>query len=148
MAGPCCTILLPTPVSPSGELQIRAVVDAVASSVEGNDFWIAGMPFSMGFGEPDEDERSLSLDGWRPEGAVTFCAMCDGRSDHVLLAMLCGRSAEILGGRIALGDLSLLTDDASVLTFDRQRPIAGHGYVVSPKFLGHWMSHPDFCLVK
>lgn len=148
MAGPCCTIFVPREISPSDELRIRAVIDCVASKVEGNDFWISGKPFFVHFEVPDEDQRELVLDGWSPKGVVSYCAMCNDQCDHVLLAMLCYRTAELLEGLIGLDNISMITKDPSVLTFDGRHPIEGYGYVVHPQFLGYWMSHPDFRLVK
>jgi hypothetical protein len=129
-------------------LQVRAVIDSITSTVEGDDFWVASRPFFVCFDEPGEEERDLLLDGWRPKGVVSYCAMCNDQSDHVLLAMLCYRTAQLLGGLIALDDISKITQDPSVLTFDGRRPVQGYGYVVHPEFLGNWMSHPDFRLVK
>lgn len=148
MAGPCSEIYLPSRISPSDESRIRALIDSVAGKVEGDDFWIAGRPFLFDFDEPDEEVRQLVLDGWRPQGVVSFCAMCNDQCDHVLLAMLCHRTAELLGGLIVLGDISALTRDPSVLTFDGRRPTEELGYVVHPRFLAYWLSHPDFRLVK
>ncbi|MDX1486905.1 MAG: DUF6368 family protein [Acidiferrobacterales bacterium] len=148
MAGPCSRIFIPRKISSSDESRVRSVIDSIASKVEGSDFWIAGRPFFVDFDEPEEDERDLVLDGWRPEGVVSFCAMCNDQCDHVFLAMLCYRTAELLEGLIALDDISTITRDPSVLTFDGRRPIKGYGYIVHSQFLGYWMSHPDFRLVK
>ena len=148
MAGPCSRIFIPRKVSSSDESRIRSVIDSIASKVEGNDFWIAGRPFIVHFDEADEDERDLVLDGWRPAGIVSFCAMCNDQCDHVLLATLCYRIGELLGGLIVLDDISAITQDPSVLTYDGRRPVKDYGYVVHPQFLSYWLSHPDFRLVK
>lgn len=93
---------------------MRAVINSVSSTR--NDFWIAGQPFAVSFHEPGEDERSLLLDEWKPAGVVSYCAMCNNQCDHVLLAMLAYRTAQLLGGLIALDDISTITQDSSVLT--------------------------------
>ena len=148
MAGPCTRIFVPRQPSPSDERRVRALIDSIANAVEGDDFWVAGRPFFVAFDEPDDDERDLVLDGWKPEGVVSYCAMCNDPCDHVLLAMLSHRTAQLLGGLISLDDISMITSDPSVLTFDGRRPVEGYGYIVHPEFLGYWMSHPDFRLVK
>lgn len=148
MAGPCVEILVPRRVSTSDELRIRAVIESVASTVEGNDFWIAKRPFLVRFEEPDSEAASLVLSGWSPKGTVSFCAMTNIYSDHVLLAVLGFRTAQLLDGLIVLDDISTITSDPSVLTFEGARPVDGYGYIVSPDFLGYWLSHPDFRLLK
>jgi hypothetical protein len=148
VAGPCSRIFAPQKISSPDESRIRSVIDSIASKVEGNDFWIAGRPFFVDFSVPEEDDRGLILDGWRPEGVVSYCAMCNDQCDHIFLAMLCYRTAELVRGLIALDDISMITQDPSVLTFDGRRPIEGYGYIVHPQFLGYWLSHPDFRLVK
>lgn len=148
MAGPCVQIYLPKTLSPAEEARVRTVIQAIASAVKGDDFWIAQRPFFMRFRDIDEEAASLVLDGWSPKGIVSYCAMCNDACDHVLLAMLCCRTAQVLGGMIALDDISTITSDPSVLTFDGARPIEGYGYIVRPEFLGHWMGHPDFRLLK
>ena len=62
--------------------------------------------------------------------------------------MLCHRTAQLLGGLIALGNISMFTNDPSLLTFDGCRPVDEYGYIVPPEFLGYWLGHPDFRLVK
>lgn len=90
----------------------------------------------------------MVLDGWSPGSVVSFCAMCNEQCDHVLLAMLSHRVAQLLEGLISLGDISTITKDPAVLTYDGRRFIPGHGYIVHPEFLGYWLGHPDFRLVK
>ena len=80
MAGPCLSIFVPQKPSRTVELQIRAVIDSIANTVDGDDFWVANRPFFVRFGEPEEDERHLLLNGWRPEGVVSFCAMCNDQA--------------------------------------------------------------------
>lgn len=148
MAGPCIDILIRRELSTSDELRVRALIESISSKQDGDDFWIANQPFIVHFGEPDPEIRTLVLDGWSPRGIVSYCAMCNSACDHVLLAMLCHRTAQLLDGMIELGDISTITKDPSVLTFDGTRPVADHGYVVNPNFLGYWMSHPEFRLLK
>lgn len=148
MAGPCVDIFVPRKISSSDEMSVRAVIESISSDVEGNDFWIAKRPFLVQFGQPEPEAAALILNGWHPEGTVSFCAMTNTNSDHVLLAVLCYRTAQLLDGLIVLDDISTITKDQSVLTFDGTRPIDDYGYIVSPDFLGNWLSHPEFRLLK
>ena len=148
MAGPCIAILTQRTLSSTDEKAIRSFIESISSSMDGDDFWIANQPFMVRFEEPEPEARELVLDGWSPGGVVSYCAMCNSDCDHVLLAMLGHRTAQLLDGLIDLGDISTITDDPSVLTFDGVRPIDGGGYIVRPEFLGYWMSHPEFRLLK
>lgn len=148
MAGPCVDIFVPQKVSSSDELRVRAVIESMASTIEGNDFWIAQRPFFVQFEEPEPEAALLVLNGWSPKATVSLCAMTNTYSDHVLLAVLCYRTAQLLDGLIVLDDISTITNDPSVLTFEGTRPVDDYGYIVSPEFLGYWLSHPDFRLVK
>ena len=148
MAGPCLSVFLPQSLSSTQEAQVHALITSLAHTVEGRDFWICGCPFFVDFRAPDEYERSLVVNGWNPVGSVSYCAMCNGQTDHVLLALLCHRTAELLGGLIDLGDISTFTDSACVLTFEGHKPIPDHGYVVTPDFLSYWMGEPNFRLIK
>ena len=148
MAGPCIDIYVRQPVSSSDETQVRRLIASISNSVDNDDFWIANQPFVVRFGQSEPEMRELILDGWSPTGTVSYCAMCNANCDHVLLAMLGHRTAQLLDGFIDLGDISTITDDPSVLTFDGTRPTQGHGYVVRPEFLGYWISHPEFRLLK
>jgi Family of unknown function (DUF6368) len=148
MAGPCVSVYVPHKPSPAEELRVRGMIHAIASTLRGDDFWIAQRPFFVRFHEPVEDAAALVIDGWSPTGAISFCAMCDEGIDHLFLGMLCHRTAQLLGGVIALDDVAALTRDPSVLSYDGARPLKGHGYIVRPEFLGNWMGHPDFRLVK
>lgn len=148
MAGPCVDVLVRRPISSSDESQVRSLIEAIAGSVESDDFWVANQPFTVGFEEPESETGELVLDGWKPRGVVSYCAMCNGNCDHILLALICHRTAQLLDGFIVLGDISAITSDPSVLTFDGVRPVEGYGYIVRPQFLGYWMSHPEFRLLK
>lgn len=148
MAGPCISVFLPRKPSAAEELRVRGMIHAISSTVRGNDFWIAQRPFFVRFHDPEEDAAGLLVDGWRPEGVVSYCAMCNDGIDHLFLGMLCHRTAQLLEGMIDLGDLAALTRDPSVLTFEGAKPIPGHGYIVRPQLLGYWMSHSDFRLMK
>lgn len=92
--------------------------------------------------------RALDLGGWSPQGETSFCALCNDLVDHVLLGVVACRTAEILGGLVALDDLAIVTRDPSVLTFDGRIVVVGHGYFATPAFLANWMASPDFRLVK
>jgi len=148
MAGPCVSVYLPRKPSAAEELRVRGMIHAISSTVRGDDFWIAQRPFFVRFHDPEEDAAELMIGGWSPKGVVSYCAMCNDNLDHLFLGMLCHRTAQLLEGMIELGDVSALTRDPSVLTFDGARPVKGHGYIVRPEFLGYWMSHPEFRLVK
>lgn len=148
MAGPCIDIYTRQPISSSDELLVRNLIRSISNSVNDDDFWIANQPFLVTFGEPEPEVRELIIDGWSPRGAVSYCAMCNAICDHVLLAMLCHRTAQLLDGLIHLGNISTITADPSVLTFDGARPTDGYGYIVRPAFLGYWLSHPEFRLLK
>ena len=148
MAGPCVPVYVPRRPSPAEELRVRGMIHAIASTVRGDDFWIAQRPFFVRFHDPDDEVAALVIDGWSPKGVISYCALCNDAIDHVFLGMLCHRTAQLLEGMIALHDVSALTRDSAVLGFDGARPIMGHGYVVRPEFLGHWMAHPGFRLTK
>lgn len=148
MAGPCLSVFTPQRPSPDDEAEIRVLVAAMASKVDGDDFWIAGRPFFVKFRDPEAEDQALDLGGWSPEGEVSACAMCNDPVDHILLGTVCCRAAEILGGLIALGDLSIVTRDPSVLTFDGRFVVEGYGYFATPAFLANWMASPEFRLMK
>lgn len=148
MAGPCVSVYVPRKPSAAEELRVRGMIHAIASTVRGDDFWVAQRPFFVRFHEPEDGIAALVIDGWSPQGVISYCAMSNDAVDHMLLGMLCHRSAQLLDGVIALGDLAALTRDPAVLTFDGARPVKDHGYLVRAEFLGHWMAHPDFRLVK
>lgn len=148
MAGPCLSVLTRQEVSRDDEAKIRAVIDAISSKIEGDDFWIARQPFFVKFGEAEAEDQELFLDGWSPKGEVSFCAMCNGQIDHILLGVLSYRTAEILDGMIALGDLTTITRDPSVLTYDGRVIVEGYGYFGNASFLSNWMASPEFRLVK
>jgi hypothetical protein len=148
MAGPCASVYLPRKPSAAEELRVRGMIHAIASTVRGDDFWIAQRPFFVRFHDPEAEVAGLVIDGWSPKGVISYCAMCNDGIDHLFLGMLCHRSAQLLEGVIALDDLAALTRDLSVLTYGGTRPIKGHGYIVRPEFLGYWMGHPEFRLMK
>jgi len=148
MAGPCLSVLTRQQLSLDDEAKIRTLIDAIASKIEGDDFWIAGQPFFVKFGEAEAEDQELILDGWSPKGEVSFCAMCNGQIDHVLMGVLCFRAAEILNGLISLGDLTTITHDPSVLTYGGRVIIEGYGYFANPSFLSYWMASPEFRLIK
>jgi Family of unknown function (DUF6368) len=148
MAGPCVSVYVPRKPSSAEELRVRGMIHAIASTVRGDDFWIAQRPFFVRFHDPEADVAALVIDGWSPKGVISYCAMCNDSIDHLFLGMLCHRSAQLLEGRIALNDVAALTRDPSVLTYDGARPIKDHGYVVRPEFLGYWMGNPEFRLMK
>ena len=148
MAGPCLDVYLPRELSQSDESQIRELIGSISNAVDGDSFWVANQPFMVRFGELEHEDRALILDGWTPKAVASFCAMCNSICDHVLLATICHRTAQLLNGMIVLGDISTITHDPSVLTFEGTRPIQDYGYIVRPEFLGYWLGHPDFRLVK
>lgn len=101
----------------------------------------------VSFAEPDEEDARLVLNGWNPRGAVHLCAMSNSQTDHVMLGMISHRVAQLLDGRIDLNDLTLVTDDPSVLTYEGQRPVDGR-YIVSPEFLAYFLGSDGYRLVK
>lgn len=110
MAGPAASVLLPAALDSEGERRVRTEIERVAERLEGNDFWVDGRPFFLSFGEDydgefdDLGEECLAdVLGWRPHGAVGFAAMCNSDIDHRLLAQLCIRFAQLLGGVIDFG---------------------------------------------
>lgn len=148
MAGPCLSVFTPQGLSRDDVAAVRAFVAALAGKVDGDDFWIAGRPFFATFGDPEPEDRALDLGGWSPQGEVAVCAMCNDLVDHILLGVLGCRTAENLGGLIALDDLTIVTSDPSVLTLDGRIVVAGRGDFATPAFLANWMASPDFRLVK
>ena len=148
MAGPCLSVFTPQRLSRDDEAKIWALVEAIAGKIARDDFWIAGRPFFVKFWDPEPEDRALDLGGWSPQGETSFCAMCNDLVDHVLLGALGCRAAEILGGLIALDDLTIVTRDPSVLTFDGRIVVQGRGYFAKPAFLTNWMASPDFRLAK
>jgi len=108
MAGPAASILLRSALTPTHESRIIADLTQLATHIEDDDFWLGDdHPFFFAFGEDypglleELDDTGLAaLLGWRPQGILTFAAMCNGDRDHELLAELCIRFAEQLDGLI------------------------------------------------
>lgn len=148
MAGPCTTVLTPQPISIEEQSRIRDYIDAIANIVDGNDFWVSGRPFFINFDETDE-QKNVELDNWVPQGMVGYCAMCNSHCDHVLLASLAFKTADMLDGVISLnGNLSQLTQDPFILTLEGRITVPDYGDYVTVRFMGEWLSHPEFRLIK
>src|SRR5262245_41912274 len=110
MAGPTTGLLLPDLLTPQRVEDVRSQVRSLASSVEGDDFWIRGRPFLLSFGPdyPEEFEELAatglpSVIGWTPRDAVNFSAMSNRDVDHRLLGELCLSFASQLGGLVHFG---------------------------------------------
>jgi Family of unknown function (DUF6368) len=173
MAGPHACVLLPEPLTV--EEQSRILVE-LATHIDGGDFSIDGCSFWLTFDEdyPGEFEdlaaEGLStILGWKPRGVVGFGANCNGDRDHELLAELCIRFAERLGGIIDFGGPLRIGPDLSGATPVSARRIESPeglpgvlyatSYEIRPgrcgtchygdaTFLRGFLRHPSFRMVK
>lgn len=177
MAGPVASILLRSALAPADQSRIIADLTQLATHIDGDSFWLGDdHPFIVAFGEdyPGEldelDDTGLpSLLGWRPQGILTFIAMCNGDRDHELLAELCIRFAEQLDGLIDFGgQLRIGPDLGGASPFPPRRidgpeglpgvlyaaayPTARGPYATShcsdAAFLRAFLHHPRFRMVK
>lgn len=124
MGGPAASILLRTLPTADDRSRLLADLADLATTLRGDDFWLGDEHpffFTLGDGrDPDEPDDAYgeefpseleSLDqsglpallGWRPQGILMFCAMCNRDGDHQGLAELCIRYAEQLDGIIDYG---------------------------------------------
>lgn len=122
---------------------------------------VAAQPFVVhimgpGFGDEAifEAEHSdgpdlLALIGFRPPHAMGVLAMCNGRVNHDLTALLTARVMDIIGGVAAI---ELYNDQVdSVRALPGLRALAAEPWPEaygSAQFVRAWAAHPAFRLVK
>jgi hypothetical protein len=148
MSGPCISILAPNHLSNSDKKAIWNYLNSISNGVEGEDFWISGQPFVVIFEEADEEEKVLELNGWNPKSSISYCAICNNQTSHVLLATLAIKTAELIKGMIVLEGITRLTKSLVVLTLSGHIKINDEDYIVEPGFLCYWVGEPDFRLLK
>lgn len=173
MGGPGAAILLRSRLDPGLIGRVHRVIAQSATRVSGEDFYIGDAPFCVGFGpeypeelEDVENEGVPAAFGWTPRDVVVFAAMCGRPSDHRALAALCIRAAVVLDGIVDFGggllDLPSLYTTPGLHT-DHVEGLDGALFVTSylgpsarrivthysdAVFLGAWMEHPKFRMVK
>ncbi len=136
MAGPVAGVVFSRVMAPSWRADVQSYIDAVASSREGDDFWVSrmalpgcsydgtGRPFILGLDDrynewtlPWVSKEPLDCFwtaasfqqafGQLPDHTVSFAAMCNDIEDHYILGGLLLVVAERLGGAIDIGGLIL-----------------------------------------
>lgn len=148
MAGPCLTILLPKEISEIDKVEIFDYLSVVSNHIDGDDFWVSGQPFIISFYPADEEESTYDIDGWNPQSTIAICAMCNNQSSHVLLATLGIKIATLLNGFIYLERIVNLTDSTAVLNLSGHIKLNELDYAVTPAFMMHWISEPNFRILK
>lgn len=107
MAGPVAAVLLPNPITDEFRQGIRSYLHSLASSVEGEDFWIKNRPFILVFDPDDgaqlkeyiEDGIPLKL-GWTPADRFAMAANCNDPIDHRILGETMLRLVRRVSGAI------------------------------------------------
>lgn len=147
MAGAAAEVLLGQLISDGERQLIENYIRAVASSVEGKSFWIAGLPFVWDNAPADEDDLAIDILGLKPRGVVGFCAMCRGSVSEAYLAMLVAHIAQKLDGVIALGGHIKSYANDGILIMEGRIEGANSDYA-TPEFLHHWINHPEFRMIN
>jgi hypothetical protein len=175
MGGPAAEILLPHPLGQAGEAACREELRVRADEMSGDDLWISGRPFGVGFGEevPGNLEELAAeglgdVLGWLPRDAICLHASCNGAEDHRTLGKLCLRFAiqfdgivdfcgRILGGRAprATPGQARRIDNPSGLvgTLYETWYRVGDGTYVTKEYgdarlMESWLCAPGFRMVK
>ena len=176
VAGPTAGLLLPDLLTPQRIEGVSSQVRSLASSVEGDDFWIRGRPFLLSFGPdyPEEFEELAATGlpaviGWTPRDAVNLSAMGHRDEDHRLLGELCVTFASQLGGLVHFGgdleglptlpvdcpstalrveSLGGLAGSLFAAPFEYRPGQYGTLHLGDAEFLRAWLRHPRFHLVK
>ncbi|MEM9023068.1 MAG: DUF6368 family protein [Bacteroidota bacterium] len=175
MAGPASSILFETILSPSAWAETERVMLEISSEVEGTGFWVTstaaingtvqardGRPFGMeknaispGGANYAQEELAMikALVGFEPTFEVSICAFCNREIDHQILGELTLYLAEKFGGVVDFGgqispplapmngklwEIPYATAEGSQMTYS----------VADVTFMRHWLSDPNFSMVK
>ncbi|MFQ5528494.1 MAG: DUF6368 family protein [Thermoanaerobaculia bacterium] len=167
--GPTSSIVLPG--SPEAHRsRVLALVHLIASSVEGDDFWVSstfaiggayrgeGRPFCFtaeALAEYDEDELAEieARFGFRPTTDIGLAAMCDRREDHRILCELSIAVADQFGGVIDFGGELMVPKQPLEGQLESMPYVAangsGHTYHVGDStFARAWLTWAKFHMVK
>lgn len=162
MAGPVASVLLRSKLTPERVARLRSDIAAMASTVQGNDFWLEERPFILSIGPehaeeiPELCEHGLpQLSGWVPADIVRFSAMCNDVRDHQLLAGLCSELAEQEGGLVDFGGHLAMapTPKAGCERVDVPHTsgilfATSSSHYGDATFVRAWLRHPRFHMVK
>ena len=157
MAGPTASVIVPEILDEREVLRIAGMIEGTADRIDGRDFSVSGRPFIWSQGEEydgefSEFDYSATL-GWRPKDQILLIAMCNQSEDHAILADLCIKVSELIGGLIDFGGtLQLLNRVVSGrlhrIGFESSQGGVGYRHIGDIEFLKDWRSQPEFRMVK
>ena len=157
MAGPTASVIVPKVLDEREVLRIAGIIEETADRVDGRDFAVSGHPFSWTQGEEydgefSECDYSTTL-GWRTKDQIILIAMCNQSEDHAILADLCIKVSEQIGGLIDFGGILQLSDRAVSgclhrIEFESSHGGTGYCHIGDIEFLKGWISQPEFRMVK
>ena len=157
MAGPTASVIVPQVLDERTVLEIAGIIESTADRVDGRDFAVSGHPFIWSHGEEYDGEFSecdySTAVGWRPKDQILLIAMCNQPEDHVILADLCIKISEKIGGLIDFGGTLQLSGSETSgrlhrIGFDSSHGGTGYCHIGDIEFLKGWISQPEFRMVK
>lgn len=155
MGGPCLSIYTPKPLSDDKRKKIRTLIKTISSHVDGDDFWIGGVPLAWSVDEPYDEDKEIDIYGWSPKADISVMSFINSPAAHVLVATIAINIAELTHGYINLDIITTVVEGVSESSFtgwkyvkwfngDKELPI----FIVEPKALGSWLAAKEFRLVK
>lgn len=104
MAGPRITLLFAAPLTAAARAQVFAYLKGRAGLIENEYFWINERPFFMNLDAPEPAELAEYAPAaalpFAPRDGLFFAAICDTKTDHLLLGEVAHSLAVEHGGWI------------------------------------------------
>ncbi|WAS91194.1 DUF6368 family protein [Nannocystis punicea] len=171
MSGPSASVLVFEPLGPAELDAFQAMLTALGSKRTGDRFWVRDAlvlgdspgeaseaeerPFSAFVGRfPGETYDSEQIDFilrvfGRPAHVIDLVAFAGDPRDHRILGELCRRTTERLGGVVDfLGALRLPLAERTALTERGLVEDPDGGDFGDAAFMGAWLAHPSFHMIK